>query len=131
MASAQDKTDKAEAVKKELAALQGTWKLVAIEEGGKDSPIKEETYSIIDKDVVRVKYKGKVTSEGTISLDPTKSPKHMDVRFDFGQTDVTIYLRVGDYLIQCGHRDGKTRPVEFASGTVKGGAYLVVLKREK
>ena len=31
--------DKAEAVKKELAALQGTWKIVAYEEDGKDVPL--------------------------------------------------------------------------------------------
>src|SRR5262245_12333385 len=67
MASAQGKADKAEAAKKELAALQGTWKWVAFEEGGKGSPIKEETFYVIHKDKVSVKNKDKVTSKGTVS----------------------------------------------------------------
>jgi uncharacterized protein (TIGR03067 family) len=132
-ASAQEKIDKAEAVKKELAALQGTWKLVTHEEGGKDVPYAEGEAPryIFDKDKLTFKVKDEVIAEGPIDLDPTRSPKHMELRLTSGQTDLTIYIRVGDYLIQCGHRDGKTRPSEFATGTPNGGAYLVILKREK
>ncbi len=78
-----------------------------------------------------VKRKDEVIAEGPITLDTKTSPKQLDFRLTSGQTDLTIYIRVGDYLIQCGHRDGKTRPSEFATGTSKGGAYLIVLKREK
>ena len=37
----------------------------------------------------------------------------------------------GYYLLQCGRRDGKTRPSEFATGTANGGEYLIVLQRQK
>jgi uncharacterized protein (TIGR03067 family) len=82
--------------------------------------------STIDKDKMTVKRKGEVIAEGPIELDPTNSPKQLDDKLMSGQTDLTIYIRVGDYLIQCGHRGGKTRPTEFATGTTKGGAYLSI-----
>ena len=131
VASAQEKAGKAEAVKQELAALQGTWKWLNFEQGGKDAPIVVETFYVFQNDRLIVKNKDKTVLQGTVSLDPTTSPRQLDVQFDSGQTDVTIYIRVGEYLIQCGHRDGKTRPTEFASGTPKGGAYLIVMKRQK
>src|SRR5437016_5937613 len=106
--AAQEKIDKAEAVKQELAALQGTWKLVAHEENGKDVPTDDGGIRlyIIDKDKMTFKKKDDVLAEGTLELDPTRSPKHMDYRLTSGQTDLIIFLRVGDYLIKCGRRDG-------------------------
>ena len=131
VASAQEKIDKAEAVKKELAALKGTWKLITHVEGGRvvdyDTP---QLYTFAD-DKLTVKRGDQVIAEGPIDLDPTKAPKHLDFRLTSGQTDLTIYIREGDHLIQCGCRDGKTRPSDFATGTANGGEYLIVLKREK
>jgi uncharacterized protein (TIGR03067 family) len=130
-APAPQKDDKAEAVKKELAALKGTWKLITHVEGGRvveyDDP---QLYTFAD-DTLTVKRGDQVIAEGPIDLDPTKVPKHLDFRRTSGQTELTIYIREGDHLIQCGCRDGKTRPSEFAAGTASGGEYLIVLKREK
>lgn len=132
LVTAEEKDDKAEAAKKELEALQGTWKLMTHEEEGKIVAYGDDVHLYtIEKDKMTVKRKGEVIAEGSIDLDPKKSPRHLDVRLTSGQTDLTIYIRVGDYLIQCGSRDGKTRPSDFATGTAKGGAYLLVLKREK
>ena len=131
VASAQEKIDKAEAVKKELVALKGTWKLITHVEGGRvveyDDP---QLYTFAD-DKLTVKRSDQVIAEGPLDLDPTKAPKHLDFRLTSGQTDLTIYIREGDHLIQCGCRDGKTRPSDFATGTANGGEYLIVLKREK
>jgi hypothetical protein len=33
-------------------------------------------------------------------------------------------------MIQCGNRNVKNHPGEFASGTKEGGAYMLVLKKE-
>src|SRR5262245_3920159 len=71
-ASAQEKDDKAEAVKKELAALQGTWKLLTHEEDGKDDPEDEGQLYTIDKDKLSIKKKGEAVADGSIELDPTK-----------------------------------------------------------
>jgi uncharacterized protein (TIGR03067 family) len=131
VAPAPETNDKAKAVKKELAALKGTWKLITHVEGGRvveyDNP---QLYTFAD-DKLTVKRGDQVIAEGPIDLDPTKVPKHLDFRLTSGQTDLTIYIREGDHLIQCGCRDGKTRPSEFAAGTANGGEYLIVLKREK
>jgi uncharacterized protein (TIGR03067 family) len=117
---------------KELAALQGTWRLESYEENGKVVAIQDTVLYVIDKDKWTTKSNGEVKSEGTIiGPYPARSPKHLDVQQATGQTELTIYIRVGDHLIQCGHRDGKTRPSEFATGTPNGGAYLIVLKRQK
>jgi uncharacterized protein (TIGR03067 family) len=132
VALAQEKIDKAEAANKELVALQGTWKLMTHEEDGKDVPYGEDVQLyIVEKDKITVKRKGDVIAERPIELDATRSPKHLDFQRTGGQTELTIYIRVGDYFIQCGRRDGKTRPSEFATGTANGGEYLIVLKREK
>jgi uncharacterized protein (TIGR03067 family) len=132
VASADDQADKAEAVKKELDALQGTWKLMTHEEDGKEVDYGDDIQLYtFGKDKLTVKRKDTVIAEGPIELDPTRSPRHLDFQRTDGQTELTIYIRVGDYLIQCGRRDGKTRPTEFATATANGGAYLIVLKRQK
>jgi uncharacterized protein (TIGR03067 family) len=124
--------EKEQEKEKELAALQGTWRLESYEEGGKVVAIQDTVLYVIDKDKWTTKSNGEVKSEGTIiGLYPARSPKHLDIRPTTVQTELTIYIRVGDYLIQCGHRDGKTRPSEFATGTANGGEYLIVLKRQK
>jgi uncharacterized protein (TIGR03067 family) len=127
----QEKADKAELVKKELAALQGTWNLVACELDGKETSEFKKGQLIIEKDKVTYKQNGETLFEGKVELDPTTNPKQLDQYFTSGRTDLTIYVRVGDYLIQCGNHDGKTRPTEFVSGSKKGGVYLNVWKREK
>jgi uncharacterized protein (TIGR03067 family) len=106
---------------------------VSYEESGKDVPDGEDVHlDTVEKDKLTVERNGGVYAEGQIELDPTKSPKQLDFRRTDGrQTELTIYIRVGDLLIQCGHRDGKPRPTELATATAKGGAYLIVLQRQK
>jgi uncharacterized protein (TIGR03067 family) len=135
-ASAQEKIDKAEAVKKELAALQGTWRFVSLEDKGKDKTVKDDgRVWVIDKDQMSFKLDKNdknAVSWGTLEIDPTKRLKCLDYRMTTrDQTDLMIYIRAGDYLIVCYSSGGKTRASEFASGTPDGGDYLLVLKREK
>ena len=128
-AQAQDKVQD-----KELAALQGTWVLLRQEESGKvvlddNTPDDRRERLIIKGDKAAGKNGGTIV-EGKVVLDAAKTPKHLDLRFTWGQTDVIIYVRAGNYLIQCGNRDGKTRPAEFVSGTKKGGEFLTVWKKK-
>jgi len=119
--------------KKELTAIQGTWHLVAHERDGKEAPFKDikTAWLIIENDKVTYKQGGETLVEGKVGLDATKNPKHLDLAYTSGRSDLTIYVRVGDYIIQCGNVDEKTRPSEFTSGTEKGGTYLNVWNREK
>ena len=119
------------ALEKERAALQGTWVALRYEERGKLIVDGARRTFIIKDDNVTFQHDGKTIHKGTLVLDPTKNPKHLDIRYSSGQTDLTIYVRAGDYIIHCGNRDGKTRPVEFLSGAEKGGAYLTVWKIER
>ena len=130
-ASAPERKDKAAVAQKELAALEGTWRVVTHEENGREYSYGDNfQLYVIEKDTFTVRKREGVLAEGTIELDATRSPKQLDFRLTTGQTDVIIDIRVGDYWIQCGNRDGKTRPTQFATGTPDGGAYLLVLKRE-
>jgi hypothetical protein len=72
-----------------------------------------------------------VYAEGRFEIDTTKSPKQLVFQLASGQTDLTIYTRVGDLLIQCGHSDGITWPTEFETATQKGRDYLIVPRRQK
>jgi uncharacterized protein (TIGR03067 family) len=124
------KTDKEDLEKKERALLQGTWKVLVYEEKGEEQAAENREY-VFAQDKITFNVNGAVSAEGTFDLDATKSPRQLDYKLTSGQVDVTIYVVVGNYLIWCGNRDGKTRPGEFTSGTDKGGAYLMVLKRQK
>jgi uncharacterized protein (TIGR03067 family) len=127
-----EKVDKAEAAKKELDDLQGSWKLICHEEDGKVVDYGGDTQIYkYEKGNLTVKRNENLVAEGTIELDATRSPKQMDYRINNGQIDPIIYFRVGEFMIQCDHRDGKTRPTEFATNTPNGGAYLIVLQRQK
>ena len=79
-----------------------------------------------------VQAKGETFAEGDLAVAPEKSPKHLTFRFPAKeQTDVMIYLRIGDTLMLCGHRDSKTRPGQFETGTKQGGEFLTVWERVK
>jgi uncharacterized protein (TIGR03067 family) len=121
-----DKTEEGE-----LAAIQGTWFPRQYEEAGKRVRGPFDFKQFIKGDKVTFQVNGETKADGTVVLDPTKNPKQMDFQFSSGQTDLIIYVRVGDYITYCGNRDGKTRPTEFVSGTAKGGEYLMVWKIAK
>ena len=114
--------------KKELAALQGTWKCLRIEEGGK--LVETKGTHMIDGHKLTFNWSGD-TGKGRMSINASMEPKHLDIEFESGQTDVTIYVRSGDYVIQCGNRDGKTRPTKFATGVEGGGDYRIVWKIQR
>jgi uncharacterized protein (TIGR03067 family) len=121
--------------KEELAALQGRWTPTSYEEGGKVTDLKERKREWVFRgDEHEYLENGKVVGKGKIKLNVTASPKHLDISYEGGQKDFTIYTLNGNVLTTCGSRrqgGDPTRPREFASGTPKGGDYLIVWKREK
>jgi uncharacterized protein (TIGR03067 family) len=128
LALADDKADdakKAEAIKEELRRLQGEWKVEAIEASGTRIPaeLRKDSYLEIRGNKY-ISYKGprdaKETSrlEGTITIDPTKSPRTLDVQPDpVGETPLDpqrcIYELDGDTLVICNGRSGRDRPERF------------------
>lgn len=123
------KDDKQEMAKKELKKLEGTWTFIYYDDNGQEGALNKQQY-VISNETITYSRRG-YSVEGTLEIDPSTTPRHFDCKFKSGQTDLAIYTLAGDYLIICGHRDGETRPSEFVAGTEKGGAYVLVLRREK
>jgi RNA polymerase sigma-70 factor (ECF subfamily) len=124
-------------VKKEMEKFQGTWKTVSVERDGEPVVPEEELkdlklYITGDKRVLKVREA--VRSQGTYKLDPTKSPKAIDITVSEGplqgQTVYGIYEIDGDTQKICLTLEGKERPKEFKS-TPGSGHLLQVFQREK
>jgi uncharacterized protein (TIGR03067 family) len=76
--------------------------------------------------------KGGESSEGTYAVDPTASPKTIDIKLGNGDKAITIlgiYTLDGDTYKVCSALPGKPRPAEF-SAKPGSGQGLTVMKRE-
>jgi uncharacterized protein (TIGR03067 family) len=120
-----------DAAKKELAKLQGVWKRVEAEVDGKKVPVAElqTTTLTIQGDKYTLNTGGQVRT-GVFKLDPTKSPKQLDIISDAGPNKGKslpgIYELDGDILKYAVSNPDKDRPTDFVS---KPGQSLYVNKR--
>ena len=116
-ARADDKAD----VEKELKKFQGTWTFESVEAGGKKAPpdeLKGLTITFAG-DKFTVKKGDELIQAGTQKIDPSKSPKTIDVRMTEGLNKGAVMLGIyeidGDTLKVCFDPQGKKRPTEFKS----------------
>lgn len=121
-------------MKAEIADLQGTWEIVALEVEGKTLGesgfqgsrivVKGNTFTTISMGS---------TYGGTLAVDAAKTPKTLDLRFkagpEKGNTSLAIYELDGDTWTLCLTITGKTRPTAFATNAGSGHA-LETLKRQ-
>jgi uncharacterized protein (TIGR03067 family) len=121
--------------RKDLEKLQGTWLRVSGETDGKAVPeatLKEQKLTIKGDKYTLVT--GKETREGTIKLDPAKSPRAIDLMPtegpNKGKTLQGIYELDGDTFKYCLALPGKDRPTKFTS-EAGSGHLLFTNKREK
>ena len=125
---------KEEAVKKEMAKFQGTWKFASMEVEGKKKPDKDiNKYTVVLKGNQWTVSEGdKTAAQATFRLDPAKKPKTIDLTQtlpDKGRLIRGIYSLEGDKLTFCDRgADKGDRPTEFATRP-DSGLVLVVLKR--
>jgi uncharacterized protein (TIGR03067 family) len=126
---------KEDAVKKELAKLQGTWTMAGLEVDGKPVPedkLESSTLTIKgDKYCIKV---GDDTYRCTIKIDPTKDPKQIDMTFLDGpnkdKTGKGIYVLEKDTFKICRALEpGKDRPQNVGTWP-DTGVFMVIWKRK-
>jgi uncharacterized protein (TIGR03067 family) len=134
--AADDKANE-EAVAKDLQAFKGTWRLSSKEEDGKkfgEEEIKDIIGSGDGLGKFSVRRGDKIIAEATVKLDPTKTPKTIDVAFTEGErkgkTVLGIYEIESDAFRVCVARVGDERPAAF-SAKAGSGHILIVYKRDK
>jgi uncharacterized protein (TIGR03067 family) len=128
-APADDKAD----VQKELKKFEGTWTFESVEAGGNEvSAAQFKGMTVTFKgDKYTVKKGDEVIQAATQKLDPSKSPKTLDVTVAEGPNKGVVMLGIyeisGDTLKVCFDPEGKKRPTEFKSAP--GSQTLVIHKR--
>jgi uncharacterized protein (TIGR03067 family) len=122
--------------KADLAKLQGTWQLIAMETEGHDiaqEEIKDAT-AVYEGNRLTLLAGTTVRRRGLVTLEANRTPKAMNTWDQDGpyedQTVPGIYSLNGDTLILCFARPGEERPKEF---TTKAGTGFLrcVYKRRK
>ena len=118
----------------DLKAMEGTWKPVSVEAGGK--AVESEDLQYLELTISGDRYSVKTkegTDVGTLKLDETQNPRTMDATktegFDAGKVVKAIYSIEGDTLKVCCILDDGQRPTEMT--TKEGsGAVLIVYRRQ-
>src|SRR6516162_6482540 len=114
---ADDKAD----LEKEVRKFQGTWTFESSKTGGKELPAGELKGLILtfEGDKHTVKKGDEVIQVGTQKIDPTKSPKTIDVTMTEGPNKGMVMLGIYEIdentLKVCFDPQGKKRPTDFKS----------------
>ena len=114
-----------------MKQLEGPWEATAWEFGGTSVPPPDKMRMVVDRGTFTVTAPEKgYDGTGTIDLDPSKSPKHCnmrDVRLDSARQ--CIYEISGDTLKICSPSpEGEDRPTELTS-TKENKQLLLTYKR--
>lgn len=125
-----------DASKKELANLEGVWSFSQVEVDGtqRPAPAFPANKVIVLKDGRYVAVQGARITHGLVKLDPSATPRHVDLKIadgpTKGRTALGIYDLDGDTYKFCASLSGKDRPSAFAS-PAGSGTIFQVMKREK
>jgi uncharacterized protein (TIGR03067 family) len=111
-----------EAVKKDLAQLQGEWTMVSGSANGESmsEEMRKEMKRLCKGDEITVMMGDQVFLKAKLTLDPTKKPKTIDYEmtegFTKGKKQLGIYEINGDTFKACFSSPGSERPTEFKAG---------------
>ena len=127
--------DEATNAKEDGKKMQGSWKPVTAELGGKAFP--DEILKTMKLVLMDGKYTvtvGEQTDEGKVKLDPAKKPRALDIVGtkgpNQGKTIPAIYELTDTTLRICYDLSGKARPKEFKT-KADTKLFLVEYQREK
>ncbi len=114
----------------DLKALQGAWRIVALEMDGGNMPSGDASIIVKDSRFTTTAMGGEYS--GALEVDETTSPKSFNLRFqagpEAGNTSYGIYELSGDTWKICLTLRGGTRPKTFAT-TAGSGLALETLHR--
>jgi uncharacterized protein (TIGR03067 family) len=120
--------------KGDQAKIQGTWKVLVHEDGGRKKAPEEvqQLEVVITKDKIAITHKGRNRIEtAAYKLDPTKKPGWIDLSTRDDQLR-GIYELKGDDLKLCfNEKRGGERSTKFVSQANSPNDVLLVLKRQK
>lgn len=123
--------DATEAVKKDLARLQGEWTMVSGSADGQSMPeeMRKEMKRVCKGNETTTTLSGRVYLQAKISLDPAKKPKAIDYEMTEGptkgKTQLGIYEVDGDTFKSCFSKPGDPRPQNFESKPGDGRTFSI------
>jgi uncharacterized protein (TIGR03067 family) len=125
-----------DAIKKELAAIEGEWSMVSSERDGQPLPprVVKSARRICRGDMTTVMLNGRLFMRAKFTVDPAKQPKSLDYEVteghNQGSKQLGIYELDGDTMKICLADPGNERPTDFVTKGKRG--YTVgVWKRQK
>lgn len=125
-----------EAIKKDLAQLQGEWLMVSGSADGQPMPdeMRKQMKRVCKGDETTTTMGGQMFIKAKITIDPSQKPKTIDYQmtdgFTKGKKQLGIYEVDGDTFKSCFGKPGAERPTDFSSKPGDGRT-LSVWKREK
>jgi len=125
-----------EAVKKDMARLQGEWQMVSGSADGRQMPdeMRKQMKRVCQGDVTTTTMAGRIFFKATFVIDPSNKPKTIDYQMTEGPTkdqkQLGIYEISGDTFKACFGKPGAGRPADFTSNPGDGRT-VSVWKREK
>jgi RNA polymerase sigma factor (sigma-70 family) len=108
--------------------IRGAWRLVSAEFGGQPLPV-ANSVMVFEGGQCTIFGDGARVLGKSYGLDPSQSPKAMDVVTDYGRVQMGIYAFDGDTLTICLTPDTRDRPTDFAT-RADSETLTMVLKRE-
>ena len=110
-----------EAVKKDLAQLQGEWSMVSGSADGQPMPdlLLKQMKRVCKGDEAAVTMAGQIYIKAKVTIDPSKKPKSIDYQmtdgFTKGKKQLGIYEVDGESFKSCFGKPGAERPTDFTS----------------
>src|SRR5262249_55101300 len=123
-----------------MEKLNGKWQGASVEIQGEphgQDTARSNVWEIKDRKItiaISNAKEGKKKQRVPFKIDPNQNPAHIDFEVEIASmkgVQKGIYKLDGDELTVCIHGESGARPIEFRSGTPKGGLFLMKFKREK